>query len=279
MPELPEVHTIACGLETALQGREFTGVEVRRPASVDGDPSWLAKELPGKVITRIWRRGKALIMDVEPKLVLGFHLRMTGRLYLPEPGAEPGKHTHLIFRLAPKSGQSDRLFFEDPRTFGSCRPMRQGELADWPFFAALGPEPLDISAQEFAGLFKGRSAKVKGLLLDQTFIAGIGNIYADESLFRAKIRPDAGADSLSAEKLRGLHKVLVEVLNEAIAACGSSISDYRDAQGNAGAFQNEFRVYGRAGEACMACGSKLSAMKVAGRTTVYCSRCQPKRRK
>ena len=278
MPELPEVQTIACGLEKELSGRRFQSVDIRRPKSVEGDAELFARAIPGSAFVRARRRGKALLLDLDSPacgpVVMGVHLRMTGRLYLPEPGEQPDKHTHIVFRLAPQPGKPDFLYFRDSRTFGSCRVFQRDDEACWPFLTCLGPEPLDIGPQHFAGLFAGRRGRIKALLLDQHVIAGIGNIYADESLFRAGIRPDARADELKPEQLAKLHGELQAVLREAIAACGSSISDYRDARGNAGAFQNQFRVYGRTGEKCVACGRTLQSMKVAGRTSVYCPRCQ-----
>jgi formamidopyrimidine-DNA glycosylase len=168
----------------------------------------------------------------------------------------------------------NRLFFDDARKFGYVRALSDSDLATWDFWRSLGPEPLEIAAPGFAELFRGRRGRIKALLLDQTVIAGIGNIYADESLFRASIRPDAQAGELSPDRLRVLHGHLVDVLRESIAECGSSIRDYRDAHGDAGAFQNRFRVYGRSGQPCVACGRTLATGKVAGRTTVYCERCQ-----
>ena len=274
MPELPEVQTIACGLALELTGRRFLSVDVRRRASVAGDIDLLRERLPGSVLRRVRRRGKALLLDLDPGLTLAFHLRMTGRLYLPEPGEEPDKHTHLVFGLEPWPGSPDRLFFRDARTFGHCLPLLPGHEAAWPFFASLGPEPLELDQEGFCALFQGRKGRIKALLLNQRVIAGIGNIYADESLFRAGIRPDAQASALGHGRLAGLHAAVQAVLEEAIAACGSSISDYRDARGNAGAFQNQFRAYGRAGERCVACGRKLTAMKVAGRTSTFCPGCQ-----
>ncbi|MEW5774543.1 MAG: bifunctional DNA-formamidopyrimidine glycosylase/DNA-(apurinic or apyrimidinic site) lyase [Thermodesulfobacteriota bacterium] len=203
-------------------------------------------------------------------LHLAVRLGMSGRLWLAAPGAEPEKHTHVIFDL----DDGRRLFFTDPRTFGSVRAMPGGRLAAWSAFAALGPEPLEIGPAGFAARFAGRSGKMKALLLDQTVVAGVGNIYADESLFRAGISPEARADKVSEARLHRLHAALSEVLAEAIAANGSSIRDYRDAHGDAGAFQNAFRAYGRHGQPCLTCGTTLTKVTVAGRTTTYCRKCQ-----
>jgi len=202
--------------------------------------------------------------------LLGVHLKMTGRLFVYGPEVAPNAHTRVVFGL----DDGNRLFFDDARKFGYVRALSHVDLATWDFWRSLGPEPLEIDAPDFAELFRGRRGRIKALLLDQTVIAGIGNIYADESLFRASIRPDAQAGDLSPARLRVLHGHLVDVLRESIAECGSSIRDYRDAHGDAVAFQNRFRVYGRSGQPCVACGRTLTTGKVAGRTTVYCERCQ-----
>ena len=253
MPELPEVETIARELNAALVGAEFCNVRVLDSRAVSsGDGALAEADLPATVnkarVLRVWRRAKVLVVDLAlPEhglLPLCCHLRMTGRLTV------------------------------DVRRFGCCRAMSPEALCRWKFWAALGPEPLELSAAAFADLFAGRKARVKALLLDQHFIAGIGNIYADESLFRAGIRPDALAHHISRPRLEGLYVALVEVLREAIAANGSSISDYVGAHGDAGAFQNDFRVYGRAGQPCRVCQTVLTRHTVAGRTTVCCPRCQ-----
>ena len=202
---------------------------------------------------------------------LAFHLRMTGRLFVYPEGTAPEKHTRVVFTL----DDGRLLFFDDTRKFGQVRALSPLEMERWKFWRELGPEPLEASDEEFAARFSSGRA-VKALLLDQSVVAGVGNIYADESLFRAGIRPDAPGTSLSAERLFRLHHALVDVLLESIRDCGSSIRDYRTARGDVGAFQNRFRVYGRAGEKCVSCGRRLSSGRVAGRATVWCSRCQKK---
>ncbi len=284
MPELPEVETIARGLRETLVGRRIRKVCVREPralGSYEGGGDGFCCSLEGRTVGGIRRRGKLLLVDLQEGGTLAVHLRMTGRFYLPDPGAKPDKHTHLIFELesqeAKEDGQSglDRVFFHDVRKFGSCCLYAdEADLRRMPFLAALGPEPLELDKDAFIRLFAGKKARIKALLLDQKTIAGIGNIYADESLFRAGIRPDARAADISDARLAGLHRELQEVLREAIAACGSSFSDYRDARGNVGAFQNRFQVYGRSGKYCLRCGRRLVTEKVAGRTSVFCPVCQ-----
>jgi len=294
MPELPEVETIARGLAPELTGRRITEVEVFNAGSVQGDREVFDACTPGRVIAGVGRRGKLLLVHLEKERrqgaacravldhrpagdtpdMLAFHLRMSGRLFIYGPEQLPGPHTRIIITL--DSGR--RLFFDDARKFGSCRALSPFSRPLWRFWATLGPEPLDVDRETFIEQFAERRKAVKALLLDQTVIAGVGNIYADESLFRAGIRPDARPGDWrrdEAERRLGrLYDELREVLLEAISECGSSIRDYRDARGDAGAFQNCFRVYGRSGMQCVSCRDALTTARVAGRTTVYCSNCQ-----
>ena len=203
---------------------------------------------------------------------LAFHLRMTGGLFVHPQGADPLAHTRIIFDL----DDGSRLFFDDTRKFGGVRALCARELEAWEFWQKLGPEPLEMGEAEFVARMRSRR-QIKALLLDQQVVAGVGNIYAAESLFRAGIRPDARGDEISAAKLKKLHRSLVEILLLAIRECGSSIRDYRNAHGDAGAFQNTFRVYGREGQPCMACGNMLRHARIGGRATVWCPKCQKAR--
>lgn len=278
MPELPEVETIARTLAPCLEGRAVVGISVLNRGTWQGGirPGRVCAEGP-RPVTGTGRRGKLLLVRLAPPdapdgvTALAFHLKMTGRLFVYPPRTEPGRHTRVIFDL--DDGQ--RLFFDDARKFGYARAVNPAELAAWAFWQKLGPEPLEVDEAGFVSRFTGRSAAIKALLLDQTVIAGIGNIYADESLFRAGIRPFAPGNRLSVNRLAALRRALVEVLEESIRACGSSIRDYRTARGDAGSFQNSFRVYGRGGKACANCGRTLKQDTIAGRTTVWCPRCQP----
>lgn len=200
---------------------------------------------------------------------LAFHLRMTGRVFVFDAETPPCPHTRASFTL----DDGRRIFFDDVRKFGRIRGVSVKDLPAWKFWRSLGPEPLEMSADDFASRFASKRA-VKTLLLDQSVVAGAGNIYCDESLFRAGIRPDAPGGKIGIPRLKKLHGCLKEVLLKAIQACGSSIRDYRTANGDVGAFQNSFRVYGRAGQPCPVCGAALRSVRVSGRTTVYCPRCQ-----
>ena len=272
MPELPEVETIARTLEPLVQGRIITRTHVLLPKVWQGGLA--PHSLEGQSILGVGRRAKLLLIAFAPNgcaaTGLAFHLKMTGRLFVYPEGTQSGPHTRMIFDL----DDARRLFFDDIRTFGYVRALSPAECAHWSFWQGLGPEPLEINDEDFLRIFAGKNRGIKALLLDQTALAGIGNIYADESLFRAGIRPDARSASVSPETLRQLRRHLTDVLRESIEACGSSIRDYRTARGDAGAFQNAFRVYGRAGQDCLICGKALHQGKVAGRTTVWCPNCQ-----
>ena len=282
MPELPEVETIVRTLAPLLLGRRVKDTRVLHEKSLAAGKALLPR-LGSAKIEAVHRRAKLVHIVLRPvrgeKLFLLFHLKMTGRLFVYDGKSEPRKHTRLVFHLGDGAGQEHggedaQLFFDDARKFGYCRIMRGRDFAHWDFWNSLGPEPLVCSRKDFVARCRGRRGRIKALLLDQSFIAGIGNIYADEILFRAGIAPQRAADRLSPVQVGALWKQMREVLWEAITQCGSSIRDYRDAHGNAGAFQNSFRVYGRAGQACLACGSTLEKSAAAGRGTVHCPRCQ-----
>lgn len=279
MPELPEVETVARTLAPQVEGRFIRNPGLLAAKTLQaGEVYWPL--LDGARINKVRRRAKLLLLDLTDsrggELIAAFHLKMTGRLFVHPLDVEPHKHTKITLELCPTpdAAPEARLFFDDMRTFGYCRLMRPAELPDWPFWAKLGLEPLTHSPEELAGRIAAKKGRIKNVLLDQTVIAGIGNIYADESLFRAGIRPDAKCEGLDKKRLVPLAAQVQEILREAIAACGSSIRDYRDADGNAGAFQNKFKVYGRGGQTCTVCGHALTSARVAGRGTVYCEKCQ-----
>ena len=280
MPELPEVETIARTLAPQILGQRIRAIGILLPKVLQFG-AHLLPYIEGAIIKRVHRRAKLLLLDLRadeqsphPELILAFHLKMTGSFFVHLHGTMPLKHTRLMLKLE----DGARLFFDDSRTFGYCRLMRPEDLSSWPFWAELGPEPLDMMPEELAAhftrCFSRRRAPVKGLLLDQTVVAGIGNIYADESLFRSGILPTRPANALTEQEALALAGSLQDILHQAIRECGSSIRDYRDALGNAGAFQNAFAVYGRGGKCCIACGSPLDSAKVGGRSTVFCTRCQ-----
>jgi len=271
MPELPEVETIARGLSPLLAGRRVTSLDVLDSRVFPGDAAAFRREFAGRLITGVSRRAKLCLVEVEGERHIAFHLKMTGRLLVPDPGMEPPRH--LRVRMELDDGRA--LHFADMRRFGLCLGFGPGELLEWDFFRRLGPEPLDMSGAEFRRAMAGRQGRVKTLLLNQEVIAGIGNIYADEALFKARINPLTRADALTPKNLDRLLGAIQDVLKRAISAGGSTIRDYRTAEGVAGSFQWSFKVYGRAGLPCPVCGGRLAAAKVGGRTSTFCPRCQP----
>ena len=262
MPELPEVETVVRSI-ASLVGRRIVSVEFRGARILrGGDPERLAARLAGRRIGAIRRYGKFILVSLSGGGYLLMHLGMTGRLLL---GGAPGKHTHAIFTL-------DRgvLQFDDSRQFGAIEVHEHFPER----VARLGPEPLEIAAADFARDLRRHRTCVKALLLNQTFVRGVGNIYADEALFRGGIHPLAKTDRLRRDRALRLHQALAEVLSEAIAAGGSSISDYVDAEGRRGFFQVSHRVYQRTGEPCVNCGTPIRRVLVAQRSSHFCPRCQ-----
>jgi formamidopyrimidine-DNA glycosylase len=271
MPELPEVETIARGLEPRLRGRAVAGCELlHRPLLRRAGPRALTA-LRGRRVLRVRRRGKMLLVELEGARTLVFHLKMTGRFLFAPAAAPRDKHTRLVLRF---EDGGDELRFQDVRKFGFLLCVAGDPACACGELASLGPEPLEIPAGDFAALLKRRKARIKALLLDQTALAGIGNIYADEMLFDAHIHPRKPACSLSRPAVARLYASMREILAQAIVAGGSTLQDYRDAEGREGSFQESHRVYGRAGEPCPRCGAPIRRTIVAGRGTHFCPRCQ-----
>jgi formamidopyrimidine-DNA glycosylase len=261
VPELPEVETVARSLEP-LVGRRIVSAELRCLRVLRGaDADEMAAQLAGRRITAIRRYGKFIVVSLS-RGYLTIHLGMTGKLLL---GGAPGKHTHVILTL-----DRGALLYDDSRQFG-CFQFS-------PEFPArihkLGPEPLEVSFEDFAAGLKGRKPRIKALLLNQSFLRGIGNIYADEALFRAGIHPLAIAGRIRGARARRLYDAIGEVLREAIAAGGSSISDYVDAEGRKGFFQFSHRVYQHTGQPCVKCGTVIRRTLVAQRSSHFCPSCQ-----
>ncbi|GAU08375.1 bifunctional DNA-formamidopyrimidine glycosylase/DNA-(apurinic or apyrimidinic site) lyase [Desulfoplanes formicivorans] len=271
MPELPEVETIARGLGTLLRGRTIVGVEIRYPEIVlGGDGSSWEQRLATRTIQEVGRRGKLLVCTLSGGLFLVFHLKMTGRVWVVPLSYRVCMHDHLVIHLQ----GGERVVFNDQRKFGYAGLFTADELAAWPFYRDLGPEPLTLTPPVFRKILASTRARIKAVLLDQKRIAGIGNIYADESLFRAGIHPCSQACALSVSRADALLDGLKEVLAEAIKAGGSSIRDYRNAHGDRGLFQVNLSVYGRGGLACNRCHAPLEVIRVAGRTSTFCPHCQ-----
>jgi formamidopyrimidine-DNA glycosylase len=277
MPELPEVETIARGLARRVSGDVIESIWLgRKREPLKSSAREIAATLEHSRIAGVRRMGKHIVFDLEHQGVGPteaartqtaqwiVHLGMTGRLQVCEPQAEVLKHTHAILKLA--SGME--LRFVDPRRFGRLSVARVGG------FDAGGIEPLEADLDRFLILFGGRKTPIKSALLNQKLLRGVGNIYADESLFRAGIRPRRRASNITRDQLAKLLASVKEVLEEAIALGGSSISDYVDADGEAGFFQLEHRVYGREGEPCLVCKTPIKRIVIAGRSSHYCPKCQ-----
>jgi formamidopyrimidine-DNA glycosylase len=286
MPELPEVETIARTLACEVESRLIQAVAVLDESAVVPAPDAFRDLVLGRRIASVARRGKLLLLHLQAAGgkdggTIAVHLRMTGRVLALPAGAAP-ERPRVVLTLSDRGCGAMLLVFSDVRRFGRMHAFAPGggpdSIEHWPFYRDLGPEPLLITAEEFrqrlAPRGKKSKARIKALLLDQGVVAGIGNIYADEALLRAGIRPDAVAGALSARRLDKLFAAIQAVLTQAIAENGSSIRDYRDAHGDAGAFQNHFRAYGRAGQACLECGAAMRSLRVAGRTSTFCPRCQ-----
>lgn len=276
MPELPEVETIARTLEPAVRGRVVAGIELLyRPLLRRGGRKGL-DALKGRRVLGVRRRGKMLLIECEGGRTLVFHLKMTGQFLFASRGEERDKHTRLVVRF---EDGTNELRFRDVRKFGFLlyldgEPERScGELA------CLGPEPLDVGLPEFAAIVKKRKGRIKSLLLNQTVIAGIGNIYADEMLFDARIHPETPASSLGKKVVERLYDSMKKILTLAIAEKGSTLRDYRDAEGKAGNFQFFHRVYDRKGEPCVACGTPVRMTRIGGRSSYFCPKCQRKKAK
>ncbi len=287
MPELPEVETIARTLQPLIQGAVIESIDLRLPRTLDssGAGSLPLHLLQGRRIAHVTRRGKLALIGLEPlppqeaasptqAHMIAVHLKMTGRLFVYHATYPAQKHTRLRLGLN-LNGTRKQLFFDDARSFGYVRLASPASLQAWPFWQNLGLEPLEHAPEDLAALYMGKKAGIKGLLLNQQLVAGIGNIYADEALFQAGIAPKSKAHTLPLHKLTQLMQAVQAVLRLSIEQCGSSIRDYRDAHGDAGSFQNTFMVYGRSGQACKACGRALCTETIAGRTTVHCPQCQP----
>jgi formamidopyrimidine-DNA glycosylase len=274
MPELPEVETVARGLREVLPGRRIVSVRLGKTDFID-DPALLEHDLPGSTIARIRRLGKFLLLDLEPKGTppeegsLLIHLGMTGKITVSPPEAPVPLHTHVFLGL----DDGRELRYNDVRRFGRMALLANG--AHESVLGDLGLEPLEATEEEFRARIQSRSAHIKALLLDQRVLRGIGNIYADESLWRAKMHPRKLGAKLTQDELRRLHRAVRDILLEAIRLRGSSVSDYVDSAGQMGEYQLRHRVYQREGKKCFRCGTVIRRIIVAGRSSHFCPRCQP----
>ncbi len=273
MPELPEVETIRRGLADVLPSRVISDVTVNYSGSIKNpDPAMLCSGLCGRMVTNIGRRGKYLFIHLDDGSTIVFHLRMTGKLVFSENQLPVDKHTHLIIHFQ----DGTALYFNDVRKFGTIWWLSDNRLSEISGLASLGPEPLspDFHFPYLNCEVEKKTISIKALLLNQSFLAGLGNIYADEILHRAGILPQRQSRSLSREERLTLFGAIREVLTEAIEWRGTTLNDYRDAAGLSGSFQNKLRVYQRHNEKCPRCGNIICRSIVAGRGTHFCTGCQ-----
>jgi formamidopyrimidine-DNA glycosylase len=282
MPELPEVETVARGLRQAILGRRILSVALGKTDFID-DPAALEQHLPGRLIEAVERYGKFMLLrlsavhgktraatngDAAPASLL-VHLGMTGQL-APSPAAQPlEKHTHVCLLL----DDGRELRYTDARRFGRIAYLTKALLAEE--LLGFGADPLEVRKEEFANRICGRRARIKALLLDQSVLRGVGNIYADESLWKAKIHPARLGAKLNWKEAETLRRVLRDILQKAIVLRGSSISDFLDAEGEPGEYQRHHRAYGREGKSCYRCKTPIRRAIVAGRSSYFCPKCQP----
>ena len=270
MPELPEVETIKRELDKIIIGKKIADIIVNNPKVIrEPKKEKFIKELKNVKIKKIIRKGKLLIFELSSGKSLTIHLKMTGQLVYPRQGeVNPGKATRVSFKLS----NGKILDFNDTRLFGELRLLNNWQ--DLKFIKELGPEPFDLSVDEFKKLLKKRKTKIKVLIMDQKIISGIGNLYASEALFRAKIDPRRPANKLSDKEKDLLFKEIKNTLSEAIKHGGSSVDDYVQVSGRPGNYAKYHKVYDRAGEKCYKCGGKVKRIVLGGRGTYFCSKCQ-----
>lgn len=283
MPELPEVETVARGLRRSILGRKILSISLGKTDFID-DPVALERELPGRRIKAVERYGKFMLLrlsaagangnqghdnEVTEQASLLVHLGMTGQM-APARAEQPReKHTHVCMLL----DDGRELRYTDARRFGRMAYLTEAPLAEE--LARFGADPLEVGKEEFAKRMRGRRARIKALLLDQSVLRGVGNIYADESLWRAKIHPAQLGAKLNGKQAETLRQALQEILRKAIVMRGSSISDFLDAEGEPGEYQRHHRAYGREGKFCYRCKSVIRRGIVAGRSSYFCPKCQP----
>jgi formamidopyrimidine-DNA glycosylase len=279
MPELPEVETVRRGLASYLEGRSLARVDVRRGDLRIPVPEDFAERITNRRVERLWRRGKYLLMDLNDGATIIVHLGMSGRLVLAgNMVTGQGRHDHVSF----ETGDGTRIVFNDPRRFGLLTIAGPGELKNHPLLTAMGPEPLDpaFDGATLSVALRTRNISIKAALLDQRVVAGIGNIYACEALFRARISPRRKAKGVAGRRAERLVPALKHILAEAIEAGGSSLRDHRRPDGELGYFQHSFTVYGREGELCPGCDCNgdetggIQRMVQGGRSTFFCPRRQ-----
>ncbi|KIC40255.1 5-hydroxymethyluracil DNA glycosylase [Ruegeria sp. ANG-R] len=282
MPELPEVETVRRGLAPAMEGVVIERADVNRPDLRWPFPDRMAQRLTGQRVDRLRRRSKYILADLSSGETLLIHLGMSGRMTVSgDPLGQfahehpvPEKHDHVVFHMA----NGARITFNDPRRFGAMDLLQTSIAEDHKLLSVLGPEPLgnDFHEQHLIDAFRGKNTPVKSALLDQGIVAGLGNIYVCEALYRGKVSPRRKAGQISAPRVAALVPIIRQVLQDAIEAGGSSLRDFRQADGELGYFQHSFDVYGREGAPCRTegCGGEIKRITQSGRSSFYCAQCQ-----
>ncbi|RLJ98036.1 bifunctional DNA-formamidopyrimidine glycosylase/DNA-(apurinic or apyrimidinic site) lyase [Ruegeria conchae] len=282
MPELPEVETVRRGLSPAMEGVVIKRADVNRPDLRWPFPERMAERLTGQRVDRLRRRSKYILADLNSGETLLIHLGMSGRMTVSgDPLGQfahkhpmPEKHDHVVFHMA----NGTRITFNDPRRFGAMDLLPTATAEDHKLLSVLGPEPLgnDFHEQHLIEAFKGKNSPVKSALLDQGIVAGLGNIYVCEALYRGKVSPRRKAGQISASRVGALVPIIRQVLQDAIEAGGSSLRDFRQADGELGYFQHSFDVYGREGRPCRTkgCSGEIKRITQSGRSSFYCAQCQ-----
>lgn len=272
MPEMPEVETIKRDLEKKVKGKRVERVIIKNKKFVKmPTPSEFIHRIEGKVFTRVERRGKFLLLGLGSEDSLVIHLKLTGRLIYSKRGEEVD-YSRIVFVFQ----DNTQLSFTDMRGFGGIWLIQDREFQKIPTLDNLGPEPLaeDFTVAKFRDILKGKRGKIKSLLMDQKFMAGIGNIYSQEALFLSQIHPERIPFSLADEEIEKLHRNLRQILKKAISYRGSSVDAYVDLEGKKGSFESQLKVYGREGKSCFKCGAAIKRIEVSGRGTYFCPNCQ-----
>lgn len=278
MPELPEVETVAQGLRRRALGRRIAGVEVRHASVIGGSAEEFAATLEGRVIATVSRKGKAIAVELSakdglPPRFLLVRLGMTGQLTVAAHDAPIESHTHVFM---PLDDGREEIRFRDARRFGRLRSLSAAELEK--VFGAMGPDAQKVTEEHFLDAMRGRKGAIKSWLMNQNLVAGLGNIYADEALFEARIHPLAQPGRVSADKSHQLYKAVRKVLDRAVRLGGTTFSDYLDIEGRPGAFLSKLKVYQHTGEPCKRCGRAIRRIVVGGRSSHFCPQCQPRPR-
>ena len=271
MPELPEVETVRRGLEKLILGKKIVSLDIRYPKMIKTDLDQFQRELPGQVVKLMGRRGKYLLFYLTDKVLIS-HLRMEGKYFYYPDQVPERKHAHVLIHFE----DGGTLVYEDVRKFGTMELLAPELLEAYFLSKKLGPEPTeqDFDLEIFRGALKKSKKPIKSHLLDQTLVAGLGNIYVDEVLWRAKVHPSRTSNSLSAQEARKVHDQTMEVLGQAVEKGGSTIRTYTNAFGEDGTMQEFHQVYDKTGEACSRCGSIIEKIQLGGRGTHFCPKCQ-----